>query len=351
MNSAVILPVRNPNDSLVDYIRELISSGVKKFIVVDDGSSEEYAPVFKEIQSIPECDLVTMDDKCGIAWSLKDGLKYYLDQGYDKQFSGVMYIEYHGGYSVSDIERVSAAMEESPDTMILSERVFDAGVVKSKKTGNRIMVMIFDFLYGIRMKDPQTGLRGFPNKIISKLLNVDGLEYEYMLNMVIEGKKHGIPVKCLRNEEISTDAQVYTKPYPKKNAGFIYKNLIIHFIKYIISALVSFALDVTLFQIFVGLLQPYHAQYILMATIFARAISSVWTFTFNRKVVFHSTENIWKSLAKFYGLVVIQMLASGLLVTVLFNLIRIIPEAVIKVIVDFCIFLISYKVEKMFIFK
>ena len=351
MNSAVILPVHNPNDSLIDYVRELIANGINKIIVVNDGSSDEADSVFDGIRTISECDLIAIDGKCGIAWALKEGLKYYLDQKYDEQFKGVVYAEYHGRYAMSDIERVDAAMDDAPDTLIISERQFDKGVERNKKIGNRITTMIFDFLYGIRMKDPQSGLRGFPNKIIPKLLNVDGVDYEFMLNMVIEGKKHGIPVKCLRSQNVSLDEQVYTKPYPKKNSGYIYKNLIIHFIKYIVSALVSFALDVTLFQVFVGILQPHHAQYILLSTIIARAISSVWTFTFNRKVVFHSTENIWKSLGKFYGLVIIQMLGSGVLVTLLFNLIRIIPEAVIKVIVDFCIFLISYKVEKMFIFK
>ncbi len=345
------MPVRDPDESFVDYIQELVSNGIKKIIVVNDGSSDAFRPVFQSIAEIRECELIEKEEACGIAWAVKDALEYYLEKGYDKEYNGVIYIEERGKYSYADIERVSAAMDENEASLIIGERVFDDGVEKNKKIGNRISIMIFSFLYGVRSKDPQSGLRGLPNKIIPKVMNIDGVEYQYMLNMIIEGQKHGIPVVGVKNEKVSTNSEVFTKPYPKKNAGFIYKNLIIHFIKYIISALVSFALDVTLFQIFVGILEPHHEAYILMSTIFARAISSVWTFTFNRKVVFHSNDNLWKSLLKFYGLVVIQMLASGGLVTIIFRAIRIIPEAVIKVIVDFTIFLISYKVEKQFIFK
>ena len=351
MNSAVILPVQNPEYDLTAYIRGLVSDGVKKLIVVNDDSSEAYDSVFEEVKKIPECDLITMDDKSGVAWALKDAMKYYLDKGYDQVYNGVTYVEPQGMYSFADISRVSETMDEKPDSLILGERTFDDSVDKNKKIGNRITIMILSFLYNVRTKDPQTGLRGFPNKIIPKIMNIEGIDYQYMINMEIESQKHRIPLVSVKNEKVSTDAEVFTKPYPKKNTGLIYKGLMIHFIKYIISALVSFGLDIALFQIFVGILAPHHDAYILMSTIFARAISSVWTFTFNRKVVFHSNDHLGKSLLKFYGLVVIQMLASGGLVTIIFRAIRIIPEAVIKVIVDFTIFLISYKVEKMFIFK
>lgn len=351
MNSAVILPVQNPEYDLTGYIRDLVSNGVKKIIVVDDGSSDAYDPVFREVKQIPECDLMTLEDKTGVAWALKDAMDYYMDKGYDKIYNGVAYVEPQGTYSFSDIDRVSEAMEENPDSLILGERQFDDGVEKNKKIGNRITIMILSFLYGVKTKDPQTGLRGFPNKIIPKVMNIEGVDYQYMINMEIEAQKHRMPIVSVKNETVSTDSQVFTKPYPKKNAGFIYKNLMVHFIKYIVSALVSFALDVTLFQIFVGILEPHYDAYILMSTIFARAISSVWTFTFNRKVVFHSNDNLAISLLKFYGLVAIQMLASGGLVTIIFRALKVIPEAVIKVIVDFTIFLISYKVEKTFIFR
>ncbi len=345
------MPVQNPDELFVDYVRELVGSGLNKIIVIDDGSSEAYSPIIQDIAGIPECDLIRKDDPCGIAWAVKDGFEYYLDRHYDETYDGVVYIEGRGRYAWADVDNVAKAVSENPSSLILGEREFDKDVENNKKIGNRVTIMIFDFLYGIRTKDPQTGLRGFPNRIIPNILQIEGVDYQYMLNMMIQGKKHGIPIVSLRNEQISTNRQVFTKPYPKKNAGFIYKDLMMHFIKYIISALVSFGLDIALFQIFVGILQPHHSAYILMSTIFARAISSVWTFLFNRKVVFHSDDNLVKSLVKFYGLVAIQMFASGGLVTIIFNAIRIIPEAVIKVIVDFSIFLISYKVEKQFIFK
>ena len=54
MNSVVVIPSREPDDKLVPYIEKLISAGIKKIIVVNDGSSDKCNDIFSEIESIEQ---------------------------------------------------------------------------------------------------------------------------------------------------------------------------------------------------------------------------------------------------------------------------------------------------------
>ena len=41
-------------------------------------------------------------------------------------------------------------------------------------------------LYGVYLKDTQTGLRAYPNRLIDFLINVSGSRFEYEMNVLIE---------------------------------------------------------------------------------------------------------------------------------------------------------------------
>ena len=50
MKVVVLIPALNPDDALVNTVRECISLGLRHIIVVDDGSAAEYQPVFDKVQ-------------------------------------------------------------------------------------------------------------------------------------------------------------------------------------------------------------------------------------------------------------------------------------------------------------
>ena len=81
----------------------------------------------------------------------------------------------------------------------------------------------------------------------------------------------------------------------------------------------------------------------------ARIISSLFNFFLNKKKVFASDVNIWVSIFKYYLLVVIQMFLSAFSVDILNSILKISPT-LIKIPVEFIIFIINYLVQKFFIF-
>jgi len=92
---------------------------------------------------------------------------------------------------------------------------------------------------------------------------------------------------------------------------------------------------------------------ILAATVIARVVSSFYNFNMNRKVVFQSEEGYGKTMARYYALCVVQMLASAGLVTLVKSFT---PggagvATVIKAVVDTCLFVISYQIQKHWVFK
>lgn len=126
------------------------------------------------------------------------------------------------------------------------------------------------------------------------------------------------------------------------------------FIKYIISAGLSFGIDLGLFTIFVNVLRIGLGDVaIFVATVCARVISSFFNYLMNRNAVFKNNDGSkadTKTLIKYYILVVIQMCVSSILV---FGLHKVssINETIVKIPVDVFIFMVNYFVQKLYIFK
>lgn len=118
------------------------------------------------------------------------------------------------------------------------------------------------------------------------------------------------------------------------------------FIKYIIVAIISFFIDITLFTVF----NIFLGNKIIISTIMARVISSFINYLLNKNEVFNNKEKTRNTILKYYLLVVIQMLISALLVDNLYNLIKI-NASIIKAPVEFMIFICNYLIQKAFIFK
>lgn len=122
------------------------------------------------------------------------------------------------------------------------------------------------------------------------------------------------------------------------------------FILYVFSAGSSFVLDLLLFTIFNVCLGNIIGTFsIILATIFARILSSLYNFAINSKVVFK--KNSKKMFLQYYLLVVIQMCVSGFLVFIINTFVINVFATVIKFFVDVTLFIINYFIQKEVIFK
>ena len=123
------------------------------------------------------------------------------------------------------------------------------------------------------------------------------------------------------------------------------------FILFTLSSLSSSVVDVLIYGFFVKtIFNPEKMSTgILFSTIIARVVSCLFNYILNRKKVFKSENNASNTLLKFTILSIAITLMSSLLVTVLFNKTHI-ESIIIKMVVDTCLFFVSYGVQKKYIF-
>ena len=127
------------------------------------------------------------------------------------------------------------------------------------------------------------------------------------------------------------------------------KNKLIYLFKYILSSSSCYVIDFILFVLLEKMLAPYIAvKAVLAATIGARMVSSLCNYFINSRYVF----KVWhkECIVKYYIMVVVQMCVSAVSSFVLCSLIHQLPHAVIKMGVDFIIFIVNYIIQKTRIF-
>lgn len=121
----------------------------------------------------------------------------------------------------------------------------------------------------------------------------------------------------------------------------------INVLKFTFSSLSSYVGELLIFVMILSLLKPVMNQFsIIVATIVGRTCSSIYCYFFNSRLIFESKE---ASPMGYYILVVVQMLLSAVFVYSISHMI-LIKETYIKMFVDTILFVISYFIQKKYIF-
>ena len=114
--------------------------------------------------------------------TLKTAFKYYRDN-LSNDYCGVITLDSDGQHSVSDVINISNVLVDN-DMFILGTRLFNTKETPLRnKTGNRITSYVFKWLYGVYLKDTQTGVSYLLLTIYLSYVAFDEeLDYEYPFN-------------------------------------------------------------------------------------------------------------------------------------------------------------------------
>lgn len=125
------------------------------------------------------------------------------------------------------------------------------------------------------------------------------------------------------------------------------------YVTYIISAGISFVLDLVLFSLFLWLLDGRVGESIIISSYLARAISSFINYLVNKYKVFKyekKKEEKDSTIVEYFGLVIINITISAVLVDTISAIIPI-YATIIKGIIDIVIFVVNFFIQKLFIFN
>lgn len=353
-NNVVLIPALNPSETLIDYVQELISSGFERIVVVDDGSAAENQYIFSELNDNDEVFLLHHAKNYGKGRALKNGFNFILNRWKDDpSMRGIITADSDGQHLAEDVLRLSDALDRAEtETLFLGSRSFDYDFVPFKsKFGNKLTSGVFRLLYGKKIRDTQTGLRAISKELIWNYLDLSGERFEYEINMLIDAARRHTCVKELPIKTVYINQNSETHFDPIRDSWRIYKVIFSNFFRYVISSLSSSILDLAAFQLFVLVLSFLQTNIALVvSTVAARIISSLFNFYVNKTVVFQKKSNGKIQLIKYYILCVLQMSVSALALVGVHTLFAG-NKLVEKIIVDGLLFLISYQIQRIWVFK
>lgn len=335
----LIVPSLEPKEEFVSIIKEF-KKVCKNIIVVNDGSSKKYDHIFNDIKK-QDVIVLKHDVNKGKGRALKTAFSYLLDNNID--FKAIVTADSDGQHVAKDIKSAGETAIKYPDRLILGARDFNnPDMFRKNKLGNKITCLMFKLFVGITISDTQTGLRAISKKLLREFLEVKGERFEYETNMLIYCKEGNIkikevPITCIYNKE------EYSSHFNNLKDSFRIYSL---FIKYILASLSSFAIDIILFALLKSVLDVKYS--ILLATIIARIISSLYNYFVNAKLVFKKATK--SSIIKYYSLVVIQMFISGICVSLLDSHMKM-DTTMIKLLVDVIIFIVNFVIQREWVFK
>ncbi len=360
-NYAIIVPSLDPDEKFNKVVDGMAEAGFRSIVLVDDGSKEENKEHFRRaLAQHPECVLLTHAVNRGKGCALKTAFAYIAEKmpGID----GVITVDGDGQHTPADSVRLAEHMAAHPGDVVFGCRDFDrSNVPLHNKIGNKITAKIFQWLFGMKIGDAQTGLRGIPFSQLKPFTEeIEGERYEYESNMLMYISENKLPYSQIPIETVYIDENESSHFRVIKDSVRIYKPILSRSrtFKYTLSSVLCTVVDVVLFTVLNKLGQGIEP--ILLETLFSTGISRVCSallnFEINYRWVFSSNEKKSKSVTKYFTTAALQYLASYLLCTLFFFLadkagIVGFGRTLIKLAIDCGLFFASYAIQKKWVFQ
>lgn len=339
----IIMPAYKPNILVTELVRD-IALNENQAIVVDDGSGDNYKPIFDKIKSMGGIVLSHRYNR-GKGNAIKTAL-HYVETCFSED-DIIVTMDADGQHALKDVFHVLEEAKRNRGSLILGVRNFSFGKVPLRSMiGNIITKEVFYLGNRIRIRDTQTGLRAFSYPMLSYFNEITGSRYEYEMNMLSYCAKNRIDIIEVPIQTIYLDDNNSTSHFRIiKDSILIYKDIL----KFTFSSAISFLLDYVSF-ILLFLLFKKVPNGILLSNIFARFISAIFNYTINVKFVFRTKESDLKSILK-YAVLAISILSLNNVVLLSILTIFRLPALVSKILTELVLFLLSFLIQHLFIFK
>ncbi|MET0786222.1 MAG: glycosyltransferase family 2 protein, partial [Paenisporosarcina sp.] len=246
-NTCVVIAAYKPDDSCKRVIEELLHAGFSNLLVVNDGSGQKHASFFDSINFLPNVKVLNHAVNQGKGRALKTAFHYIANE--HPTIQKIITVDADGQHLTKDICTLYDASFEY-DGILLGVRDFDQKNIPFRsRFGNKLTRNLFRYATGIGITDTQTGLRLLLREHLHWLLSIKGEEFDYELNMLAATKDAGIPIFEVEIETVYTNNNESSHFQPIKSSMQIYQV----FLKFALSGIASFGLDMALFGLFIRL--------------------------------------------------------------------------------------------------
>ncbi len=306
MSVVVVIPAYQPDHRLTSLIRALQSEFLGHIVVVDDGSTIPVAALFAGLEELEGVHVLRHAINLGKGAALRTGFNYALCNF--PNLAGVVTADADGQHHYDDIRCIARRLREEPDTLVLGVRDFSGNVPLRSRVGNNLTRWIVSLIIGQRLADTQTGLRGIPRTLISRLTKVGTKGYAFELAMLITAKHNGFP---FRQEPIQT---IYEAGNRSSHFSPVRDSMRIYMVLFrfsILSAATAILDNIVFIAVF------HFTGKIAIAQASGRIGAMLFNYQAARKAVFLSDEHHRSTLPKYALLVAVNGFVSYAMIGVL----------------------------------
>jgi glycosyltransferase involved in cell wall biosynthesis len=170
-NTFIVIPVYNEQEVIQDVISDLFKHNYKNIIVVDDGSTDN---VISKLKTLPIYYAQHIINR-GKGSALRTGMKIARHLNADC----VVTMDGDGQHAIEDIQRLIEKINQGYD-IALGVRSFNSKEMPFiKVAANHIANIIVWLLFGVKVKDSQSGFKAYSEKALLLIqTNFDSYEHE-----------------------------------------------------------------------------------------------------------------------------------------------------------------------------
>ena len=335
----VVIPAYNPSFSLITLLKSLAGMPFIGIILVDDGSDSGFAYIFDDACKIPKVTLLRHAINLGKGQALKTAFNYLLLEHAD--IHGVVTADADGQHLPEDILKVARALDREDRALVLGVRTFKKDVPLRSKLGNVLTAGIARFMLGRKIQDTQTGLRGISRGLLPELIRLRTSGYDYEMDMLVRLLNDKAKLVQI---EIST---VYIGKNESSHFNPVLDSMAIYYVlfRHIGNSILTAILDFFIFSICY-----YFSGWLLFSICLGRIFAGAFNFSVGKAFVFRSKNNVTREAISYISLVIVLMLLSYSVISAMLRMFNASPYLA-KFIVETMIFILSFAVQRLFIFS
>lgn len=332
----IIIPSYEPDRRLVDLVSDIRQQMSDTIIVVDDGSGPNYVKYFEAVENL-DAVLLTHDKNRGKGAALKTAFNYIAD---NYQNDDVMVtIDSDGQHLIPDMIKVARWARQDGKAIVLGVRSFSGDVPLRSRIGNEVTALLFGLVTGKKIKDIQTGLRGLSTEMLPWLLTLDGDRFEYEFNMLLEANKAGYDLAEVAIETVYLEDNKSSHFRPIRDSIRIYSP----FFKFSGTAILSALIDALALFLLMAM-----TNNLLLSVVAARLISASCQCLLNANYVFRSSNPLMKTIVRYFVLVAVILSCNYFMLKALVGLG--IGLVIAKLLTETILFILSYRVQRQYVF-
>ncbi|KUL23329.1 dolichyl-phosphate beta-D-mannosyltransferase [Actinoplanes awajinensis subsp. mycoplanecinus] len=328
----VLIPAYQPDGRLADLVHELDRHHV---LVVDDGSGPSYDMVFEEAR-MAGAEVIHLDRNRGKGFALRTGFAHAAAAypGHD-----VVCADSDGQHRPADIEAVAARVGVTPAAMVLGVRRFTGRVPARSRFGNAATRVLFRLVTGLSVTDTQTGLRGYPARMLGWLGRVPGDRFEYELRLLLRAARDRLAIEEVGIATVYLDGNRSSHFRPLQDSVRIYRPLL----GFAASSLLAFGVDAALLAVLVSA-----TDQLVLSAVLARVVSATLNYSVNRRAVFGEGVAHRRAAPRYAALAVASLSANVVVLEWLNTALG--SLAVAKVLTEVTLFAAGFAIQRAFVF-